>query len=719
MELTSIVSGSGMALPAVQEGLGSLGSRGVQILSSDPVRGGIHSYGKTVGLIASIAIIILLVTSVVRPVFNFFSAIITRFQTHSEEMEKIRQNLAENRLQAILQVLPENDLVPEDLHINRADYVALQERGYTPRDIESALQRLGSRDYDPPREIQAIAEGRKKMDELYHSQLSSMDELIHLIDGRLDEIERLAHVGVKHRNLERFLISDGAFGDDNSTPEFRAALELIRFSIGLNQNDYLIEEFNAIKRAVEKAPKEGIEVYLQKEVRERLDLLQQSASYKLLVRLEGRSNPYVRHIQNLSLAIRLDSGGIEQLRSLGFQYLEKVKENRGEVPDGGQMTYLSDAVDDVIGKHHWSYKYESFLEKVLVWISYPSKTLMAAKSHKPSTALDYNSYQVGNHDMAYGDYSLGGYKMRAIHGPTPTADQLLHAQLEAQREVGGIHLQHNLEHPAFSPGDHVRTKYLMEVEREYPETFRLLSTPLDGPGWSLRGETGEYFMDYNTVEEFFLKYGTYAFNNRRESPAQSFAELEGGAHRILEGRRDNGFYVGPKVMTDEQFRLAFEYASRAFSFVEPEKEPHQKRLTKALQVGVQGFIAVGAMIQTLKDAYPNPEEAQEALFKASFGQACKLDIDRGVVLNVMSRVYFQLAAGKELTEEDISEIIGTVVGRAELVSGRTIISDRYQPLSDALRLIGGNEGNIREALQGYIREGFGIDPAALDYQSSS
>ena len=85
----------------------------------------------------------------------------------------------------------------------------------------------------------------------------------------------------------------------------------------------------------------------------------------------------------------------------------------------------------------------------------------------------------------------------------------------------------------------------------------------------------------------------------------------------------------------------------------------------------------------------------------------------------MTRVYFQMAAGKDLTGDDISEIIGTVVGRAELVSGRTIISDRYQPLSDALRLIGDNQENVQSALQDYIQDGFGVDPRLLNYQSSS
>ncbi|QVL56749.1 MAG: hypothetical protein KFB93_05020 [Simkaniaceae bacterium] len=717
MEQVRVALHNHASLP-IQQGLGTLDMHPVQIISNNPVTGGVSSYGTIAKIFAIVVIIFIAI-----PLIKVFKHIYSRFQTHYDTMKDIRANLAENRLQAIQKMLPKTDLVPEDLHINRTEYLTLLQKGHTLEGIEATVDRLlrGEEVEGLDLEFYAIAKGQMRFNAEYRSEYRWILQLAKEANVDINEIEQLADRAKGHRNLERFLLKDGTLGTDSSAPAFKAGMELVRFRIGLIYNDPIIEEFNAIKRAIEEAPKEGLEGYLQKEVRERLDRLQQCASYRLLLKVEGRHNSVVRNIQNLSLAVRLDSHGIEQLHFLGASYLKVIKEERGDVPGEKQATYLADALDDVIGKHHWSYKIESFVDKLLVWVRYPEKTSMAARSHSPDTALDYNSYQVGNHDMAYGDYSLGGHQMRAIHGPTPTSDHLLQAQLEAQREVGGIHLQHNLEHPAFSSGDLVRTQYLMSVERDYPETFRLMSTPLDGPGWSLKGKAGEYFMDYDSVEGFLLKYGTFAFNNRYENPAQSFAELEGASHRMMEGRGDNGFYVGPEVMSDEQFRLAFAYASEAFSHVDPKTEHERKRLTKALQVGVQGFLAVGAMIKTLKDAYPDveDEEIQETFLKASFGQACKLDIDRGVVLNVMTRIYFQMAAGKDLNEDDISEIIGTVIGRAELVSGRTIIADRYQPLSDALRLVGGNQENVRRALQNYIRKGFDIDPEALDYKSSS
>ena len=558
-----------MGKPPLDVGLGSLGGRSTQIISSTLVSGGVGSYGTVLKILAIVAIIFIAI-----PLIKVFKHFYSYFQTHCQTMQDIRRNLGQNRLEALKKILPERECVPEDFHIDSS---------------------------------------------IYQGKYTRINRFARDNRVEVEELEQLAERAKGHRNLERFLIKDSVFGEDPESPKFKEGVEIIRFYIGRIYDSSVFQDLNQIARAIKEAPKKGLEGSLQKEVRERLDRLHQSTIYGILNERKGRDNPVVRVIQDLSVAIRLDSQGIEQLRALGSDYLEIVQKDRGDIPEENQATYLANALDDVIGKHHWSYKIESLFDKLLVWVRYPEKTSMAARSHSADTALDYNSYQVGNHDMAYGDYSLAGHPIRAIHGPTPTSDHLLQAQLDAQRATGGIHLQHNLEHPAFSTGDLVRTQYLMSVERDYPETFRLMSTPLDGPGWSLKGEAGEYFMDYETVEGFFLKYGTFAFANRKEDPAASFDALEGSSHRIMEGRGDNSFYIGPHVMSDQQFRLAFIYASKAFSHVEPEQEEHRKRLTKALQVGVQGFIAMGALIQTLKDACPDvgEEQLQELVFKAS------------------------------------------------------------------------------------------------------
>ena len=71
-----------------------------------------------------------------------------------------------------------------------------------------------------------------------------------------------------------------------------------------------------------------------------------------------------------------------------------------------------------------------------------------------------------------------------------------------------------------------------------------------------------------------------------------------------------------------------------------------------------------------------------------------------------------------MSEKSINETIGIVIGRAEMAAGRTIIADRYQPLSDVLRLIGKDELRVKNALRSYMHEAFGVDtPAHLSFET--
>ena len=739
----------------------SLKDREVEVLSSAAVAGGVYSYGQGVGIVSSIAIAVMIVLI---PLLYFFFSIYDSMRTHVVEMEDIRGNLAQNRLDALRNALPEinwkatnggrtlsNDALGDKDKATLENFKFTNEQINDGKKLAGAYITLGrwkevlcfkdveldkiapklSNDiHEGIREVRKMSNDPKVQSRIAFLSLALMDreggkEIKSYVANRekfldIDEevLEDLAKEGFELKRLDLFLLRKGIFGKDPKSETFQAGMELIAYKVSQKKEKQFFAHLKSITNAIKNAPKENLEEYLQKNVRERLDKMLQTTFYKQLMNYEGRDNLLVRFVQDLTVAMRLESGGIEHFQGLGERYLKKVKEERGELSVAGSFSYLADALDDVIGKHHWSFKIESLFDKLLVYARYPDKTRMAALSHYPETALVYNSYEVGNFDMAVGDYQLNGHKMRAIHGPTPTGDQLLKGELDALKERKGIHLQHNLEHPGFSQGDLTRIEYLLEVEKEYPKTFRLFSTPLDGAAWKLKGETGKYFKEYSTVKDFFLKYGHFAFTNTLENSPSSFRELQGDSHRKMEGKTDNGFYLGKEVLTDDQFKQAFQYASQAFNHFDPEQED-KERLTRALEVGVQGFIAVGATIKTLQDTYSTPEEIQEEIFRASFGQACKLDIDRGVVLNVMTRALFVLASGQTLDEKLVTEIIGTVVGRAELVSGRTIIADRYQPLSDALRLIGKNEVQVQGALQAYIENAFGIQSDQLGFQSLS
>ena len=736
-----------------------LEERQIKILDNTSVQGGIYSYGNPIGIIASVVIAILVILHLIPPFHSLVSRVTDRVCcSHREEINETRDKLAENRLQALQKALPK--AWPTDYRemlngiFGNTDRETLRKAGYSIHEISEEIQRLiphfqgesyrheiNSEDEEVNRALLQIKaktphaflqEARKIPGIEAQVALLSL-ALIHCEGERIAKqyeearnsltpplqtaLENLVPQALEARQLEYFLVSKKFMGKELFDPKFQDGLTYLAFHVKFKRDNEFLSHLEAIQKAIQSPPKSNLEPFLQKEVRERLDQMIQSSVYRDLVNRHGSDHPIVAFVQDLTLALRIDSQGMEELGELGALYHSKVKEERGELPQTGQCTFLADAMDDTIKKHHTSYKIESLFDKLYVLARYPEKTMMAYISHQPESALEYNSYKIGNHDLAYGDFRYGEAQMHALLGPTPTGDATIIAQLDSMQERGGIHLQHNLEHPGFSMGDLTRTKYLIELEKQYPDTFRLFSTPLDGTAWKLKGKAGDYFKDYKTTRDFFLKFGTFAFTNRLENPACSFDQLHGEAHRRMEGEKDNGFYIGKDVMSDKQLRLAFECASEAFSGINPEHEK-KKRLTRALEVGVEGFIAVGAIVKTLGDL--PPEEAQEKLMQATFGQACKLDIDRGIVMNVMTRVYFHLLSGEKLNDQTINEIIGIVIGRAEIVSGRTIIADRYQPLSDALRLIGKDELRVKNALRNYLHRAFGVNiPACLTFQSSS
>ena len=730
--------------------------RQIKIINSNPVQGGVYSYGKVAGIITSIMIAILLLLQLIPPLGKRVLRAVDCIRTHRTELKEARGKLTNNRLEALKKALPGD--VSSDLKKylegidGQEDYGLLKSAGYTPDRIENIVkclvplfikdvwkERLYSTNPEVNEQISQIKAETphsflKKARQI--PQLQSTVALLSLAlkayeekqqTHRLKEAQKalplskqerllqLVPFVLEVREMESFLCSKGILGKDTQTPQFQAGVVFLQIHVEHLRDENFPSNLQDVIKGIRSPCDEGREKGVQKEVREKLDQMIRSGIYRKLLNRHGRENPLVSLIQNLSGAFRLESKGMLELENLGELYLSKVKKDRGQLAEKGQLTYLSDAMDDSIGKHHWSYKIESFFDKLLVLVRYPEKTMMSYIGHQPDTALEYNSYKVGNCDMAYGDYSLGERSMRALLGPTPTGDDLFVAQLDAMKETGGLHLQHNLEHPGFSKGDLKRVQYLMDLEQKYPHTFRLFSTPLDGEVWSLKGEAGEYFKDYKSAEEFFLKFGTFAFTNRLEKPVSSFHELQGEAHRKMEGKGDNGFYIGKEVMTDQQVRLAFKYASEAFAHAEP-SSGDCRRLTRALQVGVEGMLAVGAVVKTLKDS--EPDKVEEAVWQATFGQACKLDIDRGIVMNVMTRVYFDLIGGKEMSEKSINETIGIVIGRAEMAAGRTIIADRYQPLSDSIRLIGKDELRVKNALRSYMHQAFGVDtPSQLSFQT--
>ncbi|NGX38085.1 MAG: hypothetical protein K1000chlam2_01256 [Chlamydiae bacterium] len=86
-----------------------------------------------------------------------------------------------------------------------------------------------------------------------------------------------------------------------------------------------------------------------------------------------------------------------------------------------------------------------------------------------------------------------------------------------------------------------------------------------------------------------------------------------------------------------------------------------------------------------KQAFETIKEIAKDKTDIYLGQACKQDIDRGVILNVITMLRFDKLANKPLTRERLNQIVGIVLLRAGMVDDRAILANRYAVLSNYLR----------------------------------
>ena len=233
--------------------------------------------------------------------------------------------------------------------------------------------------------------------------------------------------------------------------------------------------------------------------------------------------------------------------------------------------------------------------------------------------------------------------------------------------------------------------------------MRLFTTPMDGKAWKCKDSR---FREFEAPEEFYLKYAKYAIANDLDNQTEKIEDIKGEAFKYheVDKMRDNGFYVGKDVMSDSQFKKAFIFASQAMQQIYANGQNQywedlhktkkgRERLSKMMQIAVQGFISVGAIINLQQDSKDS-----------IFSQACKQDIDRGVVLNVITKLFYKLLANESITQKDVQLIIGSVIARAKLVEDRIIIFRRFQPLSDLLHFIGENQDMVKDALKAYSKQ---------------
>ena len=85
-------------------------------------------------------------------------------------------------------------------------------------------------------------------------------------------------------------------------------------------------------------------------------------------------------------------------------------------------------------------------------------------------------------------------------------------------------------------------------------------------------------------------------------------------------------------------------------------------------------------------------------------QSCKQNIDRGVIVNVMTILFADKINGTPITEERVHQVVGMVLARAGMVDDRAILKKWFMPLIDLLKVLD-NDPAVIDKVRNYFGGG--------------
>jgi len=362
------------------------------------------------------------------------------------------------------------------------------------------------------------------------------------------------------------------------------------------------------------------------ELRDKIDNVLRLPCYELN---KEKRNPHLDFLHLLAHTLTAQAEGMEVLEKYG-----------NITDDPPSYEKLASSLDAAVKKHH-IFKKDNKLHKAFWIFAHPEKGFNSLFDSLGWTdPLSYNSYRQGNANIRIGAFRVGGMKMHFSLGPTLTADRLFEAHLQHLKNQGQLHLQHDLEFA----GEHAEAKRRLEKQRiadQSSSSMLYMSTPLDGAIWKGRGVFG-----------------------KTKSTAMFFDELK----KYL--TEENSFHLPKNLFRDEEVADLLKVTEAMFDNSPPNN--------RAQLLAFETCLAVHAILKSTDGKQGD----------AFFGQACKQDIDRGVIINVMTILYFDALGGVKLTKERMHQIVGIVLGRPEMVDDRSILTNRYKALSDLLHFIG-------------------------------
>jgi len=172
----------------------------------------------------------------------------------------------------------------------------------------------------------------------------------------------------------------------------------------------------------------------------------------------------------------------------------------------------------------------------------------------------------------------------------------------------------------------------------------------------------------------------------------------------------------PDVLSREEVRNSFDCVQTFMKGLTKSGNEHWTQLAESskgkirqsqmMQLATGAMIAVKVIQKEIAAGKLSPDEASDALEKqfVLLMQSCKQCIDRGPVMLLLTKIFFDISQGKKADTASTHRMMGLLVGRPMQVDNRLIVSNRFRPFYDVLKVIGAREDIVRDALQPALRD---------------
>lgn len=437
------------------------------------------------------------------------------------------------------------------------------------------------------------------------------------------------------------------------------------------------KELNTLIALIRSPVKKEKEPERMHQVRRQLRRLLQTEEYKAHWKTDRVD---VVYLQLLAQGLKTGARSGRSLENVG-RYLQENYGDNTVIGKPLSVRQFSKNVEQMYQKMpalhrtHWFWK-------IVWWCAHPLKSIHAVKAEGFLRFLGfhpeiYNSYEHGNLEQCVGYFKYAHSRRAFFLGPGLGQDREIDcAFLEAQRKQGVTHWQHSLEN-SDNPGEITRLDAQSRISDHFPDTLVFHSSQLDGPcelGFGIREDAPLFVRKYYTQLEKHLE---------RQEGAAPFHDKPRVAPK------DNGFTFDRRYLSvgdvKGALRAAYKIMNSSLRGCAHWRALSARRKARTLLLTFEVLAKLKALLNMMQIQTAPAQGSLPAMHTSA--EACKQDIDRGIVLNVLTQICIALLHGETISSELSELLTGMTFARALMVDGRAPIEHRLEGIPDFLKLI--------------------------------